>query len=298
MRILVSGAGGLIGSALVTALEADGQDVSRLVRPGAACGAGDVAWDPAEGHIDAAALVGLDAVVHLAGEPIAGRWTAEKKRRIRDSRVEGTKLLCGALAALPQPPGVLACASAIGYYGSRGEAILAEDAPAGRGFLPDVCAAWEAATAPAREAGVRVANLRLAMVLAAGGGALREMLPPFRLGFGGPVGSGRQFWSWIALTDVVSAIRHVLGAGDLHGPVNLASPNAVTNREFARTLGRALHRPAWLRTPRCALRCLLGEMADELLLASARVEPRALLRSGFPFAQATLEAALGDLLGR
>ena len=296
MRILISGSSGLIGSVLVEALSAGGHRIGRLVRPGADRGEDDAAWEPAAGRIDAGALEGFDAVVHLAGEPIAGRWTAEKKRRIRDSRVVGTSLLCRTLSGLSHPPDVLACASAVGYYGSRGDEVLAEDAPPGTGFLPEVCVEWENATALASQAQIRVVSLRTAMVLSTAGGALKKMLAPFRLGLGGRIGSGEQYWSWITLADAVAAVGHVLAEKSLHGPVNLASPNPVTNRQFARALGRVLGRPALVPLPGFAARLLLGEMVDGMLLASARVEPGQLLASGFDFTDPLLAEALGRLL--
>ena len=299
MNVLISGSTGLIGSALGVRLEGEGHRVGRLVRPGgdAPAGEGDVAWDPAAGRIDAAGLEGWDAVVHLAGESIARRWTAARKARIRDSRIVGTTLLCEALAGRQRRPGALVCASGVGYYGDRGEEVLTEDAPPGEGFLAEVCAGWEAATKPAADAGIRVVNARLAMVLSAEGGALRKMLRPFRMGLGGRIGSGRQYWSWVSLADAVSAICHALGTAALRGPVNLASPGPVTNRQFTRDLARVLGRPAVLPLPGFAARLLLGEMAEGLLLASARLRPRKLLDSGFEFRHAELGPTLRELLG-
>ncbi|HUS91806.1 MAG TPA: TIGR01777 family oxidoreductase [Phycisphaerae bacterium] len=298
MNVLISGSTGLIGSALGVRLEGEGHRVGRLVRPGgdAPAGEGDVAWDPAAGRIDAAGLEGWDAVVHLAGESIARRWTAARKARIRDSRIVGTTLLCEALAGRERWPGALVCASGVGYYGDRGEEVLTEDAPPGEGFLAEVCAGWEAATKPAADAGIRVVNARLAMVLSAEGGALRKMLRPFRMGLGGRIGSGRQYWSWVSLADAVSAICHALGTAALRGPVNLASPGPVTNRQFTRDLARVLGRPAVLPLPGFAARLLLGEMAEGLLLASARLRPRKLLESGFGFRHAELAPTLCELL--
>jgi len=292
MTVLISGSTGLIGSALAESLAAQGHRVGALVRPPRRPGVDDVSWDPAAGQIDAAAIEGFDAVVHLAGESIEGRWTADKRRRILASRVESTSLLAGALAGLDRRPAVLACASAVGFYGDRGEEPLSEDSPCGEGFLPEVCRQWEAAAEPARQAGIRVAHLRFAMVLSRRGGALRRMLPPFLLCLGGPVGSGRQFWSWVALDDAVAAVELVLRTGDMSGPVNVASPHPVTAREFAETLGRALHRPAVLPTPAYALRLALGQFADEVLLASARVVPQRLSAAGFTFRHGRLDEAL------
>jgi len=296
MKILMSGASGLVGSALVPALAADGHEVLRLVRRPAAA-AGEVCWSPDEGEIDRGALAGTEAAVHLAGEPIAGRWTARKKERILKSRTASTRFLAETLAALEPPPRVWVTASAIGYYGDRGDEVLAEDAAPGTGFLPDVCVRWEQAAEAARARGVRHVPLRIGMVLSAGGGALARMLPPFRLGLGGPVGSGRQWVSWIAIDDLVGAVRHVLGDEEISGPVNAVAPEPVTMAELARTLGRALRRPAVLPLPAFAVRLLFGEMGDALLLASARVEPRRLAASGYGFRLPELAPALAHLVG-
>jgi len=296
MNVLISGSTGLIGSALVDRLASAGHVVRRLVRPPAACAAPDVGWDPAARRIDQAALGGTDAVVHLAGESIMGRWTASKKASIRDSRVGPTALLCRALAGLADRPAVLACASAVGYYGDRGEEVLSEDSPPGGGFLAEVCRDWEAAAAPAAERGIRVAHLRFGVVLSPHGGALRRMLTPFRLGFGGRMGSGRQYWSWISREDAASAIVHALASEALRGAVNVVAPNPVTNRQFTRALARVLRRPAIFPLPAFAAKVLLGQMASELLLASERAEPRKLLRAGFAFRHPELEPALREML--
>jgi uncharacterized protein (TIGR01777 family) len=290
-RIAITGASGFVGSALATALRADGREVVALARGTA--GPGSVAWDPATGAVDVRALGAVDAVVHLAGENIAGaRWTAARKRAIADSRGPVTERLCRALAALPAPPRVLVSASAIGIYGDRGDERLDEDSPAGSGFLADVARAWEAATTPARDAGVRVVNLRIGLVLDGRGGALPRMLLPFRLGLGGRLGHGRQWTSWITRHDLLRAIRCVLADTALHGPVLAVSPQPVTNATFAQALGRALHRPALLPAPAFALRLLLGEMADALLLASQRCVPTRLLAHGFAFDHADVDSAL------
>ncbi len=239
---------------------------------------------------------GLEAVVHLAGEPIAGRWTAKKKERIRESRLGGTRQLCEALAKLERPPRVLVSASAIGYYGDRGTEPLNEDSPAGKGFLADVCRGWEAATLPAAEAGIRVVNLRFGIVLSGDGGALARMLWPFRVGVGGTVGSGRQFWSWVAIEDAIGAIQHALNTEWARGPINVVSPNAVTNREFTKTLGRVLRRPTVFPMPGLAARAVFGEMAEALLLNSARVQPIRLEGSGYRFCFPGLEATLRHLV--
>jgi uncharacterized protein len=298
MKILVTGASGLIGTALVSSLTSSGHEVTRLVRRQLEPGEQAAHWDPVAGSIDASALEGLDAVVHLAGENIAERWTAAKKARIRDSRVKGTQLLCETLTRLSSPPKVLVSASAIGYYGDRGEETLTDDSPPGQGFLPEVCRAWEAATEPARQHGLRVVQLRLGVVLSAAGGALAKMLPPFRLGLGGVLGSGQQYMSWIALDDVVGVIQHALVTEALQGPTNAVAPRAVTNQEFTKTLGKVLGRPTAIPLPAFAARLMFGEMADELLLASARVQPTKLLASGYQFRYPELEAALQHVLTR
>jgi uncharacterized protein (TIGR01777 family) len=307
MRVLISGASGLIGSALVQRLTGTDDEpgrhapalIVRLVRSEPRPDTSEISreseifWDPSTGELDPPALEGFDAVVHLAGENIArGRWTAEKRARIRDSRVRGTRLLCGALAETARRPKVLVSASAVGYYGDRGDEDLDETSPAGSGFLADVCREWEAATEPAAAAGIRVVCVRLGVVLARHGGALARMLPIFRFGLGGRLGSGRQYMSWIVLRDAVEAICHAIAVETLSGPVNLVAPNPVTNRQFTKALGRALHRPTLFPAPAFMLRLALGEMADALLLASARVLPRRLLATGFRFHAAHLEDAL------
>ena len=299
MRIVITGSNGLIGSALVPQLEAGGHSIARLVRSRERTGDGAYFWDPQSGVIDEAALRDVDAVVHLAGETVAGRWTREKKRRIHDSRILGTRLLSEAIAAADPRPEVFVCASAVGIYGDRGDEELTEASPRGGGFLADVVDEWEAATKPAAQAGVRVVNVRSGVVLSRDGGALASQLLPFRLGVGGPVGGGRQFTSWISIEDEAAAIEHVLGSAELSGPVNLVAPNPVTNRDFAKTLGRALHRPAVLPTPVLPLRVIFGsEFVEEVLLASARVLPTQLLASGYRFQFPELEPALTSLLRR
>jgi uncharacterized protein (TIGR01777 family) len=274
MKIGVTGSRGLIGSELVRALTKDGHEVIRYNR----------AQPPS--------LDGFDVVVHLAGENIAGRWTAKKKERIRESRVNGTRALCEVLTRLARRPKVLVCASATGYYGDRRSELLTEDSAPGTGFLAEVCRAWEAATEPAARAGIRVVNLRFGAVLSAQGGALAKMLPPFRLGLGGVIGNGRQFWSWVALDDAVGAIQHVIRRESLTGPVNVVSPRPVTNREFTKTLGRVLRRPTIFPLPAFAARLVFGEMADAALLASVRVEPARLMATNYRFRFPELAPAL------
>jgi uncharacterized protein len=298
MNILVTGASGLIGSTLVPFLTTSGHSVTRLVRSQPKPGERAVHWEPMTGTIDVHALAGVEAVVHLAGENIAGRWTAAKKVKIRDSRVKGTQVLCEALNRLAPPPKVLVSASAIGYYGDRGEEILTEESAPGRGFLAEVCRAWEGATEPARQKGIRVVNLRMGIVLSPAGGALAKILPPFRAGLGGVLGNGRQYMSWIALDDAVGAIHHAIVTDSLQGPTNAVAPQAVTNQEFTKTLGKVLGRPTVVPLPAFAARLMFGEMADELLLASARVQPAKLLASGYSFRYPELEGALRHLLGR
>lgn len=299
MRILVSGSSGLVGRALIPALGEAGHAVGRLVRPGAPLRPGDVAWAPAQGTIDREALEGADAVVHLAGESIFGRWSAGKKRRIVESRVPATAGLAEALASLARRPRVLVSASGAHFYGDRGSEVLTEDSPAGQGFLAETCRAWEAAAQPAVRAGIRVVQLRSGIVLSRHGGVLGVMLLPFRLGLGGPLGRGTAYWSWISLPDTVRMIRFAIETESLQGPVNAATPNPVTNAEFSATLARALHRPAWFRVPPVALRLLFTrEAADELMLSSTRLAPARLAASGFEFRYPELESALQAVLAR
>ena len=285
MIITVTGSHGLVGSALIPALEAAGHTVRRLSLRGQ--------------PVNPAVLEHVDAIVHLAGEPIAvERWTPLQKSKIRDSRVEGTRALCDAVARTETPPKVLVCASAIGYYGDRGEERLREESAPGAGFLSEVGVAWEAAAEPARRKGLRVVSLRFGIILARQGGALAKILTPFRLGLGGRLGSGKQWFSWVTLEDVVGAIQFALATESLCGPVNVVAPQPVTNAEFTQVLGRVLQRPVALPVPAFALRLLLGEMADALLLASTRVEPAALIAAGYRFRHPELEPALRALLGQ
>lgn len=298
MRVIVSGSSGLIGSALVASLRADGHEVTRLVRR-PADRPGEAAWNPAAGTIDAPALEGHDAVVHLAGAGIGDRrWTPEYKAELVDSRVKGTTLLARTLAGLDRPPSVLASGSAIGYYGDRGDEVLTEDSAPGSGFLADLVARWEASTGPAEQAGIRVAHLRTGLVLSTAGGTLKKLLLPFRLGIGGRFGSGRQWMSWIAIDDEIGAIRHVLTTDDVRGAVNLVAPGAVRNADLAAALGRAVHRPAVLPTPGLALKTVLGSELAAEITAGQRVRPTVLERTGYHFAYPGLDEALAHELAR
>lgn len=297
MDVLVTGAHGLVGTALIPRLRAEGHGVRRLVR-GEPEGADDVTWDPRGGTIEAAAIEGIDAVVHLAGAGIGDKkWTPDRKRLILESRTQGTRLLAEALAGLDRAPRVLVSGSAVGYYGNRGDDPLTEEAPPGDDFPAQVCLAWEGATAAAAEAGIRVVTIRTGVVLAAHGGALSRMLVPFRLGLGGRIGSGRQYLSWIALADEVGAILHVLQNERVSGPVNLTAPNPATNSEFTAALGRAMHRPTVLPTPVAALKVVYGgELVQHLLVEGQRVLPRVLETTGYTFLHPRLDDALREVL--
>lgn len=296
MQVLVSGSTGLIGRALVPSLEEAGHEVTPLVRPGTSGAADGVRWAPAEGEIDRDELEGFDAVVHLAGEPIDQRWTGETKRRIRDSRVEGTRLLAGALADLDDPPDVLISGSAVGYYGDRGDAWLEEDAAPGDLFISEVCRAWEAASEVAAEGDIRVVNTRMGIVLSTEGGALPRMLPPFRVGLGGHLGSGDQYLPWVTRDDVVRIVEHLLETESIEGPVNVCTPEPVTNRRFTAALGAALGRPTVFWVPGFGVRLLFGQMGEELLLASDRTRPAKLEASGYEWRRPELEPALEHVL--
>jgi uncharacterized protein (TIGR01777 family) len=297
MKILVSGSHGLVGKALVRSLTDDGHEVVRLVRGKPSSDAGEIEWHPNQGTIDAAELEGFDAVVHLAGENIAsGRWSSEKKRAIRESRVKGTSLLSQTLARLSSPPSVFLSASAIGYYGDRDEELLTESSPPGNDFLAGVCVEWENAARPAAEKGIRTACTRFGIILDKHEGALAKMLFPFRMGIGGRVGDGKQWMSWIALDDVVNGLRFLIADGSIDGPVNFVAPNPVTNAEFTKTLGRVLSRPTLFPIPAFGVRLAFGELADALLLSSQRVKPSVLENKGFRFSWPTLEPAMRNIL--
>jgi hypothetical protein len=302
MKIIVTGATGLVGTALVRSLLSKGHAVTRLVRGDSqafrAPGSSAAHWDPEKGTVEAGALEGHDAAVHLAGESVAGgRWSEEKKRRILESRVKGTQLLAETLAGLKAKPRVLVSASATGFYGDRGAEILREESASGDDFLAGVCREWEKATLAASQAGIRVVHMRIGIVLAGEGGALQKMLPPFRMGVGGRLGDGRQYMSWIALDDLVGAVEHALADETLRGPVNAVAPRPVTNEEFTKTLGGVLGRPTILPVPAFALRLAVGEMAD-VLLGGQRVEPARLKESGYQFKHPELEGALRAALGK
>jgi uncharacterized protein (TIGR01777 family) len=292
MKIVVAGSSGLIGSALVSSLRSAGHEVLRLVRSRHSGDRDSLLWDPNQEQLDAAAVEGTDAVVNLAGEPLIGRWTLDKKNRIRASRIHGTRLLCQTLMGLSRKPQIVISASAVGYYGDRGDELLEESSPPGSGFLASVCREWEETADAARKGGIRVVHPRFGIVLSASGGALAQSLLPFWMGLGGVLGGGRQYWSWIALDDVVAILQRFLEDPSFDGPVNVTSPQPATNRQFTEALARALGRPARLAVPAFALRLALGPMADEVLLASARVVPAKLLAAGYAFKHASLDDAL------
>lgn len=294
MKIAVSGASGLIGSALVPALRDAGHEVVQLVRRKPES-PNELEWDPAAGTIDVAGLAGVEGLVNLNGATIGRRWTAARKREILESRVSSTSLLARTAAELDPRPAVLVCAGGVGIYGDRGDEILTEESELGSDFLAEVATAWEAAAEPARAAGIRVVTFRHGLVLSREGGALGRMLTPFRLGVGGRIGSGKQWWSWVAMDDLIAAYRFAL-EGDLAGPVNLASPNPVTNRQFVKSLGRALHRPTVFPVPELAVKTTFGEMGETVLLASQRTLPARLLAAGFAFSYPELDAAFGHAL--
>ena len=293
MKILVSGSSGLIGTATTTALKSDGHNVVRLIRPGKAANPDDVKWDPMRATVDVPGLEGVDAVIHLSGAGIAdGRWTEERKQLLRSSRIDTTRVLVDSLSRLKQKPKVLIVASAIGYYGSRGDEILTESSTNGTDFLALVCRDWEAEASRAAATGVRTILLRTGIVLSGKGGALPKMLTPFKLGVGGRLGSGQQWMSWIAIEDVVGIIRYAIANEQVSGPVNVVAPNPVRNEEFTRLLAGMLHRPAIFPAPAFVLRLAMGEMADAVMLSSDRVKPERMLSAGYKFRFEILEPAL------
>jgi uncharacterized protein len=297
LRILITGSSGLIGSALTSFLAARGHEILPIIRARDKIPAHAIPWNPSAGTLPLEALEGADAVIHLAGENIAGgRWTADRKHRILESRRRGTSLLVDSLSRLSAPPRVLISASAIGYYGNRGEEVLKENSSPGQGFLADVCREWEEAAGPAAQKGIRLVMARTGLVLSSAGGVLSRIVLPYRMGLGGRIGNGRQYMSWIALDDLTRAIYHAIQKEDITGPMNAVAPRPVTNLEFTETLGRVLSRPMLFPLPAAAARLLLGEMADALLLASARVEPASLLNSGFRFQYPDLDSALRHAL--
>jgi hypothetical protein len=293
-KVLISGASGLIGSAIVSSFAKQGCDIHRLTR-GQTQEKGAIPWDPSQ-PVAEASVSGFGVVVHLAGENVFGIWTNEKKRRIRDSRNIGTRNLAEALARARQKPQIFICASAIGYYGNRGDEILTEESGPGTGFLAEECREWEAAATPASDAGIRTVNIRVGVVLSRAGGALSKMLPAFRMGFGGKIGTGKQWLSWIHIDDLVAAVAYLADHDSMRGPVNVVSPNPVTNAEFTRILARVLSRPAFFRIPEFALRVALGQAAEELLLSGQRVIPARLAASGYSFQFSDLKDAIKDLL--
>lgn len=298
MRVLISGAGGLVGSELRASLESDGHEVVKLTRSQPEPGENAIRWDPNAGSLNVSALEGIDAAVHLAGENIAGYWTSNKKEEILQSRVNGTKLLADSLARLQDPPEVMVCASASGFYGDRGDEVLTEESSSGEGFLADVCRKWEAAAQPARDQGIRVAHMRFGIIFSPDGGALRLMSLPFKMGVGGDLGSGEQYMSWVALEDVAGAIRHVINHREIEGPVNVGAPHPVRNEELTKTMGNVLSRPTFFKVPEFAGKTIMGEMAEEMLFVSQRMEPVRLLETGYGFRHPRLEGALREMFGR
>lgn len=298
MKILISGSTGLIGSSLTACFKERGHDVVRLVRNESLMGDNTILWDPEHRELKLEEFEGFDVVINLAGENISsGRWTDEKKQKIRDSRVFGTHMLAELIARLESPPALFISASAIGFYGDRSDEIMTESSEPGSGFLSDVCEKWEEAANAAKNAGIRVVNLRIGVVLSTEGGALQKMLTPFRMGLGGIVGFGKQYMSWVSIDDVVGIVLHIINEESLEGPVNAVSPQPETNYRFTKTLGKVLRRPTIFPLPGFVARFMLGEMADELLLSSTRVVPKALVDSGYSFLYPDLEHALKHLLG-
>lgn len=296
MKIIITGSSGLVGTALVSFFRKEHHEVYKLVRVRADLQNDEIAWDPERGVINPNLIEGFDVVIHLAGENIMGRWTESKKKRIKESRVKSTSLLCQSLNQLKKPPHVFISASAVGYYGNRGDDILTEQSVKGKGFLANVCEEWEEATRLAAEKGIRVINLRFGMILSSCGGALKQMLPIFKLGLGGKMGSGNQYVSWIAIDDLVRAINYIIHQESLAGPINAVSPDPVTNEEMTKTLGKVLHRPTFLAMPTFMVELVFGELGKDVLLSSARVKPSKLEEAGFQYRYPHLEEALTAIL--
>jgi uncharacterized protein (TIGR01777 family) len=296
MKILITGSTGFLGSALTKKLKADNHIVYRLIRSPQKQLENDISWNPENSYLDDSKLSHLDAVIHLSGENIAAKWTKTKKKKIYDSRIHTTSLLARTLAQLSDKPKVFAAASATGYYGNRPGQILTERSAPGKGFLADLCSDWEAAAEPARNAGIRTVHLRFGMILHPEGGALKKMLPMFKLALAGPLGDGKQYWSWITLEDTIAAIKHIINNPSITGPVNIVAPNPLTNKEFTKALAHVLKRPAFIPAPRFLLKLTLGQFALETLLPSSNVQPEKLMQTDFPFKHPTLEPALRAML--
>ena len=296
MKILISGSTGFVGSALTKSLQAEGHHVHRLIRPPRIAHKNDILWNPVEGYIEKSKIAGFDAIIHLSGENIAARWTKAKKKRIYESRIHTTKLLAKTSAQLSTRPKVFLCASAIGYYGERADEILTEESAYGKGFLAELCRDWEEAAEPACNAGIRTVHLRFGIILHPTGGVLKKMLPMFKLGLGGPVGDGSQYWSWITLEDTIGSVEHILQKSSISGPVNIVSPNPVTNKEFTKILAHSLKRPAFLPAPKSILKLALGQFAEQTLLASTRAIPGKMLGTGSIFKYPELKQALSGMM--